>query len=78
MRMFNVVPRLIKNTVKNLTHFTCNSPVESTAFCITGSPPEAIAPFAPSLKWYQRTVFAIAGDTANANATTNDASKNFL
>jgi hypothetical protein len=28
MRMFNVVPRLIKNTVKNLTHFTCNSPVK--------------------------------------------------
>lgn len=26
MRMFNVLPRLIKNTVKNLTHFTCNSP----------------------------------------------------
>ena len=28
MRMFNVLPRLIKNTVKNLTHFTCNSPAE--------------------------------------------------
>ena len=26
MRMFNILPRLIKNTVKNLTHFTCNSP----------------------------------------------------
>ena len=30
MRMFNVVPRLIKNTVKNLTHFTCNSPLPPT------------------------------------------------
>ena len=29
MRMFNVLPRLIKNTVKNLTHFTCNSPIIS-------------------------------------------------
>lgn len=26
MRMFNVLPRLIKNTVKKLSRFTCNSP----------------------------------------------------
>ena len=31
-----------------------------------------------SLKWYQRTVFAIAGEAANANATTNDAAKTFF
>ena len=32
MRMFNVLPRLIKNTVKNLTHFTCNSPVRAEVY----------------------------------------------
>ena len=32
MRMFNVLPRLIKNTVKNLTHFTCNSPCLNLEF----------------------------------------------
>ena len=26
MRMFNVLPKLIKNTVRKLTHLTCNSP----------------------------------------------------
>jgi hypothetical protein len=39
MRMFNVLPRLIKNTVKNLTHFTCNSPF-FCSFFRCGFPPQ--------------------------------------
>lgn len=49
MRMFNVLPRLIKNTVKNLTHFTCNSPIYRPV-------PEKNFPY---LIWIQQRIYTI-------------------